>query len=323
MNTGKQFIIITILTAAGVLQSGALAAGKLQVYLPRNVVISGEVALLRDVAVLKGDEAKIAKAGEIALGKIIRPGAQIVIDKQTLMSRLASSGIYASEVVVTGAESVAIGRKGYVIKSEDFIAAAEHEIARFAKDLPICRWKSAWMPKEFAVDGAGDDVKLIAQVKQNNSQNQIRAAVVVMRNGKELCVRDIAFIAQYKNKRAVAVSDIQPGATITPDNIRIETYESASPQQGYIQPYGLAARRQIKAGGVVGAEMLESVKSPVLVNRNQGVVIQIRHPGLSITAMGQALEDGRAKEFVKVRNLDSHRVLLARVNNDGTVEPVY
>ena len=34
--------------------------------------------LLRDVAVLKGDETKIAKAGEIALGKISRPGAEII-----------------------------------------------------------------------------------------------------------------------------------------------------------------------------------------------------------------------------------------------------
>lgn len=323
MNIGRLYTVIAILTAASLLQNDAQAAGKLQVYLPRTVVISGEIALLRDVAVLKGDEAKIAKAGEIALGKIIRPGAEITIDKQTLMSRLASSNLYASEVVLTGAETVTIGRKGYVIKPEEFLAAAEQEIAKCSKDPSICRWKAAWLPKEFAVDGTGDDVKLIARPVSNGSQSQMRAAVAVMRNGKELCVRDIAFNAQYKNQRAVAAADIPPGATMTSDNVRIETYESAIPQAGYIQPYGLAAKHQIQAGSVISAEMLESTRSPVLVSRNQGVVIQIKQPGLSITAMGQALEDGRAKECVKVRNLDSRRVLVARVNDDGTVEPVY
>ena len=133
-----------------------------------------------------------------------------------------------------------------------------------------------------------------------------------MQNGKEVCVREVAFNAQYKNQRAVAAIDIQPGTTINSDNVHIETYESAIPQQGYVQPYGLAAKRQIRAGTVISAEMLESTKSPVLVSRNQGVVIQIKQPGLFITAMGQALEDGRAKECVKVRNIDSQRVLVAQ-----------
>jgi flagellar basal body P-ring formation protein FlgA len=323
MNTCKRFIIIAISTVASLLQSDAQAVGKLQVYLPRNIAISGEVALLRDVAVLKGDEAKIAKAGAIALGKITRPGAEITIDKQTLMSRLASNGIYASEVVISGAESVAIGRKGYVIKAEEFIDAAEQEITKFAKDSSICRWKAAWMPKEFAGDGTGDDVKLVSRLAANGSQSQVRAIVAVMQDGKEICVRDVIFNAQYKNQRVVAANDIQPGTAITSDNVRIETYESAMPQHEYAQPYGLVAKRQIKTGSVVGVEMLEATKSPVLVSRNQGVVIQIKQPGLVISAMGQALEDGRARQCVKVRNLDSQRVLLARVNNDGTVEPVY
>jgi flagellar basal body P-ring formation protein FlgA len=324
MNKDKLLIAIAVLTVAGLSYGDAQAAGgKLQVYLPRNVVISGDVALLRDVAVLKGDEAKIAKAGEIGLGKICRPGAEIVIDKQTLMSRLASNNIYASEVVISGAESITIGRRGYAIKSEEFIAAAEQEIAKVSKDSSICRWKAAWIPKEFAGDGAGDDVKLIAKLAANSSQSQMRVSVAVMQKGKELCVRDVAFNAQYKNRRAVAAMDIPSGTKINSDNVHIETYESAMLQQGYTQPYGLAAKRQISAGTVISAEMLESTKSPVLVSRNQGVVIQIKQPGLMITAMGQALEDGRAKECVKVRNNDSRRILLARVNDDGTVEPVY
>ena len=44
--------------------------------------------------------------------------------------------------------------------------------------------------------------------------------------------------------------------------------------------------------------------------------------GIVVTAMGTALKEARAGELVKVRNADSRRVILCRVKNDGTVEPI-
>jgi flagella basal body P-ring formation protein FlgA len=38
--------------------------------------------------------------------------------------------------------------------------------------------------------------------------------------------------------------------------------------------------------------------------------------------MVQTVEEGSAGEYVRVRNVDSQRIILARVNEDGTVEPV-
>jgi flagella basal body P-ring formation protein FlgA len=326
MNTDKLHtaMAVFILIAIGLLQSEALAGRKsLQVYLPRNATVSSEIIRLKDVAVLQGDEEAAAKAGEVSLGRVSRPGGSIVIDKQAVISRLASSGIGASDVVLNGAESIVIERKGYVVKSEDFIKAAQQELEKDPNNSSTRRWMAAWSPKEFTGDGAGDDVKLSARLAPSSSQSQARILVSVIQNGKEVCVREVSFNVQYKNQRAVATTDIQAGALISPDNVSIETFESSLPQRAWAQPYGLSAKRQIKAGDVISADFLESVKSPILVSRNQGVVIQIKQPGLVVTAMGQALEDGRVKECVKVRNIDSQRVLLARVNADGTVEPVY
>ena len=41
-----------------------------------------------------------------------------------------------------------------------------------------------------------------------------------------------------------------------------------------------------------------------------------------VTAVGMALQEGRTGECVKVRNTDSSRVIVCKVNADGTVEPV-
>ncbi|MHC4087226.1 MAG: flagella basal body P-ring formation protein FlgA [Planctomycetota bacterium] len=34
------------------------------------------------------------------------------------------------------------------------------------------------------------------------------------------------------------------------------------------------------------------------------------------------MQEGRTGEYIKVRNLNSQRIILARVKEDGTVEPV-
>jgi flagella basal body P-ring formation protein FlgA len=41
-----------------------------------------------------------------------------------------------------------------------------------------------------------------------------------------------------------------------------------------------------------------------------------------VTAVGVALQEARAGEYVKVRNADSSRIILCKVNVDGTVEPM-
>jgi flagella basal body P-ring formation protein FlgA len=69
--------------------------------------------------------------------------------------------------------------------------------------------------------------------------------------------------------------------------------------------------------------MLGPVKSPIIAKRNQKVVIRIDGPGFLITALGKAMQDGRAGEYIKVRNADSQRIILVKVKEDGSVEPVF
>jgi flagellar basal body P-ring formation protein FlgA len=61
----------------------------------------------------------------------------------------------------------------------------------------------------------------------------------------------------------------------------------------------------------------------VAVHRNENVVMRIKGDGFLLTAMGLALEDGRPGAMIKVRNVDSGRVVMAKVAADGAVEPVF
>ncbi len=52
------------------------------------------------------------------------------------------------------------------------------------------------------------------------------------------------------------------------------------------------------------------------------VVIRLENIGLMVSALGVAQEDGRLGDVIRVRNADSLRVIMAYVNEDGSVAPV-
>jgi flagella basal body P-ring formation protein FlgA len=68
--------------------------------------------------------------------------------------------------------------------------------------------------------------------------------------------------------------------------------------------------------------LLTSPKPELVFDRNALVRIRVDLGGFSLLAKGVALAAGRVGETVPVQNIDSKRILTARVCADGTVEPL-
>jgi flagella basal body P-ring formation protein FlgA len=135
----------------------------------------------------------------------------------------------------------------------------------------------------------------------------------------------------------VAKKEIDRGEVITADNLRIQAgvtdYPDTANRDGWARatlsaqgepqvPTGLIARRLIPKDTVLRAGMIGPVEPPVLVKRRQTVVIRFEQFGLTVTAVGLAEQEGRLGEMIKVRNVDSKRIIVAEINADGTVSPV-
>lgn len=64
-----------------------------------------------------------------------------------------------------------------------------------------------------------------------------------------------------------------------------------------------------------------SKAGPVLVKRRDAVKLVVRAGGiLSVSVVGEALEDGRVGEMIRVRNVDSNSIVLGRVISQDKVE---
>jgi flagella basal body P-ring formation protein FlgA len=66
--------------------------------------------------------------------------------------------------------------------------------------------------------------------------------------------------------------------------------------------------------------------SPVLVKRQQQVILKIDTELLQISAHGEAMEDGRAGDLIRVRRgsrtTGDERFVVGRIMSDGSVQPV-
>lgn len=91
---------------------------------------------------------------------------------------------------------------------------------------------------------------------------------------------------------------------------------SGSPLTVTSQALGKHLRYPLAAGTILSASMLES---PPLVRRGQPVTIVSGGGGVEIRAAGEALADGGNGDTIRVRNLQTKRVLEATVQATGLV----
>lgn len=309
--------------AAVELGSGPDVVVPLQIHLPREVTVQGGLLTLGQVSVVKGDPVLVATANKIGLGRLSVPGQKAVLDRPTILSRLASSGIGARQVRLTGAETVMVRRCQKTVNADEFVEAGKTFLQQHSPNPAICVILPTIKPKDLVLAGQPRDLQLTPRLVGNGASGYVTVQIAVTADGEEVGARDIPFRLRYQCHRVVTIKEVPEGAVLSPENVKIETVVMDQPEPaGWQPPYGLVAIRALAADTEVRRDMIGAAQSPVVIRRNETVVIRVERPGLVVTAVGIALQEGRAGEYVKIRNTDSSRVIVCKVNADGTVEPM-
>ncbi|MHC4518723.1 MAG: flagellar basal body P-ring formation chaperone FlgA, partial [Planctomycetota bacterium] len=235
----------------------------------------------------------------------------------------ASSGVSIAHVRLTGAEAVTVRRRQKIIETEDFIAVARGLLREHPMSRSVCGVVPVIRPKDMVLAELPERIELIPQLAGRSSRGRVTVRIQVRVDGRDMGTRDIVFRLRYERHRVVAIDQIPEGTVLGPENVKIETVESDRPEPvGWKPPYGQVATRTLPANAEIRPGMIGSARPAVVVRRNETVQIRLERPGILVTAMGTALQEAHAGECVKVRNDDSRRVILCRVNTDGTVEPI-
>jgi flagella basal body P-ring formation protein FlgA len=301
------------------------ADASVQIHLPRNITVETATLTLGTVAVVQSaDPALEAKASAVAVGRAPWPREELVLDRTTLLARLAAGGITPSQVKLTGADKVAIVRAVLTMRGEELGQAAAAHLDRTCPLQQGGRWQAVRLPKDVTVPSGGP-LQIEPHLASGDAASGLaRVDVSVSQDGRSCANEQAHFKAVYKERRAVAVMDLPAGVTLTTENVEIREFPSDRPEPaGWKPPYGQVASEATKGGCVVrpsaGKQAPEAEK---LISRNDTVTMKIEGDGFTITALGQALDDGRSGAFIRVRNVDSGRIVVGKVKSDGSVEPV-
>lgn len=313
------FGVIAVLLGA----PGLAGQSRLRLHLPRVVLVEAETLRLGSIGVLRCDDSSLAaKAAAVTMGRAPWLREKIVINRRTILSRLASCGIPSGRVRITGAETVSVGRKEKVVPVKRLLSAAKGFLERNRPGPPGCTWRLSRKPREL-VFPAGDNFALRARLAKNSPAGYAKVKVAAVSGSRELGVAEVLFKLTYPRRQAVAIEDIEPGTVISPKNakVRVVTVDQPPPAD-WKAPFGMVAARRLRAGTIIRPGMLKPLRPAIIVRRNQIVTMRINGIGFVISTRGQALQDGRHGECIKVRNVRTRRVVTARVCFDGVVSPL-
>jgi flagella basal body P-ring formation protein FlgA len=324
------FLAVCGAVTIGTVTQGVIAAANdsdgdtlLQVHLPREITVRDSLLNLGQVSVVRGTGPLVAKARGIGMGRFSMPGQKVVLDRRTILSRLASFGIPPERVRLTGADAVTVRRPQEIIESQDFVEMGRRFLEQNAPTSSVYEAVPLVRPKDLVLAGQPEDIQLKPQFVRSTARGLVTVQVGVIADGKDIGSRDILFRLKYECRQAVTLTDIAEGAVLTPENVRVEKRISDRPEPAsWKPPYGLVTTRALPVNMAIREDMVRLAQSDVIVRRNKTVVIRIERPGLTVTAVGTALQEARTGETVKVRNDDSRRVVVCKVNPDGTVEPI-
>lgn len=119
----------------------------------------------------------------------------------------------------------------------------------------------------------------------------------------------------------VAARDVPANQALTQDDLAIERRRITDLNGAVSIPQeaiGQSSNRSLRSGQPLHARWLAA---PLLVRRGDSVNIVARHGGVEVQVAGEALEPGRLRQIVRVRNSSSGKVIRARVLDSGVVEP--
>ena len=141
-----------------------------------------------------------------------------------------------------------------------------------------------------------------------------------LENGQVRSVNGKALTEVHANI-AIAKNPIAHGERFRTGNIRFERRElSRYAQSGYFTEWSklrkMRSRGYIRPGMALGGW---NTQADFVVFRNQMVDLVHNKGRIHVTAKVKALQDGKLKEWIRVRNPKTQKILYARVQSDGTV----
>ena len=279
--------------------------------------LSGGLALLRDAA------------AKLDLTDIPRDKASVNVSRKQVAYRLALTALPAELFRVEGPESALVNLRQRTIRPEEVVATARQALeARLpwkAGEVVIELVQPVFVPMPSVT--ADEPVEIKAEMHAGQRPvGRVQMDVRILVGGETKLSLPVCFQVRPCQKTVVCRRRVEKGEALGEANVYLEEQPVDQKSRFALSPEavkGAKARQALLPGQVVMVTDVEAAEKPtnaVLVRAQESVKIQIRIGELRVTAAGQALQEGKQGQLIRVQNVDSKKVVLGKVVGAGLVE---
>jgi flagellar basal body P-ring formation protein FlgA len=294
------------------------AHGSYIVQLRSQASIKGSMPVLGDIADLRGDdETLLAQLARTPLGTITDAR---LLSRAEIVSLIRNVAANPGDVIVTGAEFTKVFAETRAPEAAEIAAVVKSYLAS------VTRWRE----EEIEVKSI-DNLKAILlpegelqlRVISRGVPASFRSTVFSVEAIQDGKPPHVFWVKADVHVRAQVVQVARPVAfrsVLKADDLREQTCEIDDPRAAYFrtaaEAVGKIAKRALGKGELLSQSSLEQ---PGLVRSGETVRLVLESGGLHMTVLARALQNGKLGDPIKVRNIDSDRVITAVITGRGEV----
>ncbi len=302
-------------------------AGKIEISLKDKVILEEDEITIKDISTVTGDDASLVNEIEsIVLGNA--PGANSTrrLNLSFITMRLKSANINVSDVTFTDAKSSLVSVestkiKGFEIAQKakeyllDFLPTNDRETTVELGRIPA----NQWVPKR------RDKIDLnITLIDTSKDRGKIELVVSASSDSRRFFKVPVYFNVRVFEFVAITKKKLRRKQHITREDIFIARRDTTRMRgmafSGIDDLKGMMTIAPIQAHTILTDRMVEI---PPTISQGSLVKLIVKRSGFEIVTKGLAQQTGYKGDVIKVKNINSKKMLYGTIVNSDSVHVVY
>ncbi len=319
----KARISLILVLSTFILIPGVLA-GKIEVNLMDNVILENKTITFRDISTVTGDDVILVnRINNIEIGNTPWANSIRTINKDYMKMRLNASNVNVSNVNFTNANSVTVSVESTKVTGLEISQKAKEYLLSV---LPVTDRETtielARFPGDQWIPSKRDKIDFnVSLVDSSKDRGKIELIVTASSNGIRYFKIPVHFNVRVFEYVAITKRKITRNQQLTKSNVFMARRETTK-----IRGLAFSDRKDL-TGKTAAVSILpytilteEMVEIPPTIKQGSVIKLFIMSSGFEIVTKGLAQQTGYAGEVIKVKNLDSKKILYGEIIDSDRVQ---
>ncbi len=302
-------------------------AGKIEINLMNKVALEDDVITIKDISSVTGDDTDLVnKVKSIAIGNAPGANSERRIDLSFIRMRLKSSNVNIKDVTFTNTKSVLVSVESTKIKGLEIAQKAKEYLLDF---LPMDERETTVelgrIPADQWVPRRRDKIDFfITLVDTNKDRGKIELVVSASSNSKLFFKVPVYFNVRVFEFVAITKRKMGRKQQLTKESVFIARRDTTRMRGMAFSSFddlkGMTTTASVPAHTILTDYMVET---PPTIKQGTIVKLIVKKSGFKIVTKGLAQQTGYKGEVIKVKNLNSKKMLYGKIMNSDSVHVIF